>query len=250
MARVMDIDSARAMSLEKLSSWALNDMRDLDALVRRRIDRDKALDLFGDISMLIEVLAQRVGARDHGFGARPIKATDEDDDERQEQRAEAVSAPAMDLDVLDDDASLPPAWVHQLVHDMQPMSPGDASRLLWLEMRGYGLNTLRAIVRCLWGPSVNPWQFMLRGMAMTRRYVRHLLRGVSQDECAKLVGETRQAWSARELRVHDELLIRWGVKAPKAADPALKSATAVERSRVAATGNKNRKGKPGKKKKK
>ena len=146
-----------------------------------------------------------------------------------EMRAEAVVSQAT-RDLVDDLRSLPEEDACERLHDH-----------LVAQERHVRLMTIRAMIRYQWHEARNPWEFMKRGLAITRRYIRHLIVGITETEVSQLLGETRQATSAREIRVHDKLLIGWGVIAPKAADGGLKSAGHCAKAALAAKGNQNRK---------
>lgn len=217
----------------------------LSALARQRVRRDEALTMVSDLYVLLQEVARQMGSKGHGFSERPVRRTD-DDEEDQQTRLERVTAAetgAVSLvDVLaeEEDERPPSQAVRDLVTDLMEHSPGDAARIVQTFVRSAQAATLRSMISYIWHDAGSPWEMMKRCLAITRRYQRNKLRGISMTEVSLLLNETRAAPSARERDVHDELLIRWGVRAPKAADAGLKSVSACQKSRRAAMGNHNR----------
>lgn len=217
----------------------------LSALARQRVRRDEALTMVSDLYVLLQEVARQMGSKGHGFSERPVRRTDDDEEDQQTRldRAAAAETGAVSLvDVLaeEDDDRPPTQAVRDLVTDLIEHSPGDAARIVQTFVRAAQAATLRSMISYIWHDASSPWEMMKRCLAITRRYQRSKLRGISMTEVSLLLNETRAAPSARERDVHDELLIRWGVRAPKAADAGLKSVSACEKSRRAAMGNSNR----------
>lgn len=85
----------------------------------------------------------------------------------------------------------------------------------------------------------NPWAAFKNLLAVVRRVNPSYLDGVSQTELGILLNETRAAPSAREIRVVEGLLKRWGVAGFHLLG-GTKSETARERCAEAQRGNQNR----------
>ena len=216
----------------------------LDALARQRVGREEAMTKVTDLYVLLQEIARRMGDKNHGFSTRPVRRTDDDEEDQQDRidrRAAAEGASLVDVFDEDEDDRRPPSQaVRDLVTDLMEQSAGDAAWIVQRFMRAAQASTLRSMISYIWHSANSPWEMMKRCLAITRRYQRNNLKGISMTEVSLLLNETRAAPSARERDVHDELLIRWGVRAPKAADAGLKSASACQKSRRAAMGNRNR----------
>lgn len=85
----------------------------------------------------------------------------------------------------------------------------------------------------------NPWAAFQNFVACVNRVCPEYLGALSQTQIAALLGQTRAAVSAREIRVVEEQMRRWGVMGYHGTG-GTKSTTAREAYRRAQMGNKNR----------
>jgi hypothetical protein len=228
-------------SLTQLCDDSALSVREMVKLVSRRCNRDAAMDHLADAVGSLTVIATRIGGKHHGFSERAVKRSDEEEEAAQERRAESAGASLMD--VLDADGPVrPSAAEYELVQELADYPKERAAEILHEFVRTQQLRVLRAMISYIWTGALNPWQMMKRALAITRRYQRERIKGISMTEVATLLHEKSRcaAVSARERDAHDELLVRWGVKAPKAADAGLKSPSTCAKNRRAALGNTNR----------
>jgi hypothetical protein len=65
---------------------------------------------------------------------------------------------------------------------------------------------------CAQGSISDPWQMFKNFLALLRRVAPEMLGNLSQTELAAILGETKGAVSAREIRVVEAVQKRWGVK--------------------------------------
>ena len=89
------------------------------------------------------------------------------------------------------------------------------------------------------GGRVNPWQALKNLLAAVRRVRPELLQGISATQLGVILGETKAAVSAREIRQVEDIMKRWGVTGYQGFGGA-KSETARAASAKAAKGNRNR----------
>jgi hypothetical protein len=89
------------------------------------------------------------------------------------------------------------------------------------------------------GGRVNPWQALKNLLAAVRRVRPELLQGISATQLGLILGETKAAVSAREIRQVEDIMKRWGVMGYQGFGGA-KSETARAASAKAAKGNRNR----------
>jgi hypothetical protein len=228
-------------SLNQLCKDAMRSCRDMSDLVSKLSNRDAALDHLTNAVTALTVVATRIGGKDHGFSERVVKRLDDDEEAAMERRAESAGVSL--VDVLDaDGVVMPSAAEYELVREMADYSTEEAAGILHEYVRGQQLRVLRSMIAYIWHGATNPWQMMKRALAITRRYQKERIKGISMTEVAALLNEKSRcaAVSARERDIHDTLLVNWGVKAPKAADAGLRSPSTCIKNRKAALGNKNR----------
>lgn len=103
------------------------------------------------------------------------------------------------------------------------------------------LSGMVAMLRYIWQTTKNPWDAMKRVLAITRKTKAELIRGMSATEVAGMLRETKAATSAREIKVVEGYLKRWGVIGFLGTGGA-KSLEAREKYAKAAEGNTNRSG--------
>jgi hypothetical protein len=224
-------------SLNKLCKDAMKECKELTELVSRLSNRDAALDHLANAVAALTVIATRIGGKDHGFSERAVKRLDEEEEAAQERRAESAGASLMD--VLDADAPVrPTAAERELAFELRSYTVERGAEIIHEFVRGQQLRVLRSMIAYIWHGATNPWQMMKRALAITRRYQKERIKGISMTEVAALLNEKSRC--ARERDIHDEQLVRWGVKAPKAADAGLKSPSTCAKNRKAARGNQNR----------
>jgi hypothetical protein len=239
--------------LEALYADARKAVQSMEPLVEGRVGRDELLTLITDAYAALQVLARRVGAAEHGFSARGIrsKRPDEEDKADRDQRTidqEAAASVSL-LDVLDDSESRPSEWrrkmLEEVLHDLEYGSGGDAVGVLHKFGHAESLKALSAMIAYIWHKAETPWEMMKRALAITRRYQRSTIKGITMTQVAALLDEKSRcaAVSARERDIHNSLLEAWGIRAPNAADGGLKSKATREKNRLRAMGNSNRKGK-------
>jgi hypothetical protein len=147
------------------------------------------------------------------------------------------------LDVLDEEDTVITEHEHAAARLIRTCDEKHAAEHLHEYARAQMLKVLRSMINYIWHKAANPWEMMKRALAITRRYQRAKIKGVTMTEVARLLDEKSRcaAVSARERDTHDALLLRWGVRAPKAADGGLRGAATCEKNRLRAIGNTNRK---------
>ena len=230
--------------------------RAVGALVRRLRERvtreDSTLEMVTDASVLLSLISVRLQQAGASSGKRMLATAAAVEDERGDAQQQALDRAQLDvslMDVLDDEDVSLPEWRRRQLEDLiEQLVHGNHSTevaVLHRFVRDRQVETLRSMIRYIWHGARSPWEMMKRALAITRRYQQEQIRGISMTEVAALLNEGSRcaATSARERNVHDTLLRAWGIRAPKAADGALKGDGACEKSRVAALGNQNRKGK-------
>ena len=255
MSRTVDVNDLRP--LEDLYEEARTAVQSMAPLVDNRVGRDELLNHITDAYAALQVLARRVGAAEHGFSARGIRSKrpeEEDKADRDLRTIDQEAAASVSLmDVLDDSDSRPSAWrrrmLEEVLHDLEFGAGGDAVGVLHKFGHSESLKTLSAMIAYIWHKAETPWEMMKRALAITRRYQRSHIKGITMTQVATLLDEKSRcaAVSARERDIHNSLLEAWGIRAPNAADGGLKSKATREKNRLRAIGNTNRKGK-GKKK--
>lgn len=99
-----------------------------------------------------------------------------------------------------------------------------------------------ALLDYIWFQTRSPWCAMKRLLAITRKISPNKIRGMSATEVGELLNETRAATSAREIRVVEGYLKRWGVLGFQGLG-GNKSMETRRRCAAAQLGNSNRKGK-------
>lgn len=230
-------------SLEQLSQDATKAMQGAVRLITRRVNRDETLAFISDAYAALQMLAARIGGRDHGFAERTVKHVADDEDHDAGQQAMDRSAVEVSLlEVLDDEGVTATRAERDLLDELTSLDQAGALERLHQFNRHEQLKVLRAMINYMWHKAETPWEMMKRALAITRRYQRTKLRGISMTEVARLLDEKSRcaAVSARERDIHDELLIRWGIRAPKAADAGLRGESTCEKNRQRAMGNTNR----------
>lgn len=207
-------------------------------------NKEGALDCIADAVAALAVMSGRVQASDE-FVRRRVRVESEEAREAREAAEEARTAvdaaPMTLIDVYDESIG---EEHYALADEIRAASEDGAARLVHRALSGVQLRVLNAMIRYIWHGARNPWQMMKRALAITRRYQREELRGITMTEVAELLGECRCAGvSARERDVHDKYFQRWMVKAPKAADGGLRGPDTCAKNRLRALGNTNRRGK-------
>lgn len=228
-------------SLKELCMDATRSCEEMTELVSKLRNRDEAMDHLTNAVTALTVLAMRIGGKDHGFSERAVKRPDVDEKAAIDRRAESAGVSLMD--VLDADGPVRPSSAeYELVTELAEYPHEQAAGILHEFVRGQQLRVLRSMIAYIWHGATNPWQMMKRALAITRRYQKERIKGISMTEVAALLNEKSRcaAVSARERDIHDTLLTNWGVKAPKAADAGLKSPSTCLKNRKAAMGNSNR----------
>lgn len=106
----------------------------------------------------------------------------------------------------------------------EPLAPGDPGydedqdRVIHLtvselneQLHKAKLAGMMGFLRFVWFGSGNLWEAMKRLLAITRKCKPDFIRGMSATQVAAMLGETKAATSAREIRVVEGLLRAWGV---------------------------------------
>lgn len=216
----------------------------LARLVSRRVNRDEALTLISDAVVNLTKMAERIGGRNHGFSERVVRheREDEDEGERQQRLMDQQATAVSILDVHDDESVTATDDEVRCYEEIMKLPREEGLKHLheWAQSRR--VVVLRSMINYIWHGADNPWEMMKRALAITRRYYKAKIRGITMTEVARLLNEKSRCagQSARERDIHDKLLIEWGVHAPKAADPGLKSPTTCAKNALAARGNKHR----------
>lgn len=211
-------------------------LRALETAVRCGYGRDAICERLTDCSVALSHLAEETNrlAKQAGQGRKLVTRVEDEresqgSDGREELRSEHEIAMLGHDDSPGENDELSVA-ARELAVLVKGAPMQDGARLLQDRMadqrRHVRLTTIRAVFRAFWHGAGTPWQMMLNGVAISRRYVQSYIPGMTQTEVSRLLGETRAATSARESRLHDAMLLKWGVKNPKAADAGLKSPAA------------------------
>lgn len=209
------------------------------------LDGERALDLIGKIHEVTGLLAVEMTAVRASFVASPMRRRDKDAEEAQQAMMDQAQALTV-IDILDDEDVEPSDQDRDLVQHLRALPDDeDAAVCLRKEFISEGTRVLQAMIAFIWQKAPSERTMIKRMTAITRRYQREKLSGITQTATARIHGEKSRcaAVSARERDIHDEQFIRIGVRAPGAADHGLKTASTKLKSKVAAQGNSNRKGK-------
>ena len=160
-------------------------------LIARRVDRDKTLDLIADAIAELTVLATKISAKGHGFSEKPVKmgAKSRDDIDAEQRALDRSAVEVSLLDVLDEESVEPTDAEQKLFAEMAIMSADDALARLHQAMRQGQVKVLRAMINYMWHRADSPWEMMKRALAITRRYQRSKLRGITMTEVARLLDE-------------------------------------------------------------
>jgi len=221
-------------------------LQELQGLMRQRRWRQKAAEMLSDQFLLWRGIADEIStmtAGDNGGERHGGRAAEETSGP-----AEAVdhSTPLSELlaseGAAGGDEATEEMW--ELATRLRECEDPEAAALLLQDklqaaVRTARLLTVRAMIRHIWQGAVTPWQMMKHALAITRAYALPQLKGINQTELAVLLNETRQATSARERKLHDELLERWGVRGYKP-DGGLKSEAARAKYAAVQRGNTSR----------
>lgn len=233
-----------AQTLDELVSAAVQATQELVKPVKGRHSRDAVLTSISDAHAALAILARRIGGAGHGFSERAVRgaAEDRDDDDAEQRALDRAQVDVSLDDVLVVERTRVSAVEVEVTRRIQAKDEGDGAEVLHEFVRAKQLTVLRSMINYIWHTATNPWQMMKRALAVTRRYQRTKIKGISMTEVARLLGEKSRcaAVSARERDVHDVLLRRWDIRAPKAADGGLRSESTCEKNRRAALGNTNR----------
>lgn len=220
-------------------------LTDLKGLLRQRRWRQKVVENLSDQFLLWRAIADEISATMGDFaneGRQPARAAEE---VKTLELAVDHTTPLSELLAAEGDSgeSATEEMWELAVRLRESDDPEEAALLLQDKMqaavRTARLLTVRAMIRHIWQGAVTPWEMMKHALAITRAYALPQLRGINQTELALLLNETRQATSARERRLHDELLERWGVRGYKP-DGGLKSEAARAKYAAVQRGNTSR----------
>lgn len=228
--------SVLANEFRRRSDAVESALRALEASVYGRYSRDAICERLTDCSVALAHLAEETNrlAKQAGQGRGPVTRVEEEREEQGSDGREELSSEDEIATLGHDDSPGENDELSLAARELAVLVKGapmqDGARLLQDRMadqrRHVRLTTIRAVFRAFWHGAGTPWQMMLNGVAISRRYVQSYIPGMTQTEVARLLGETRAATSAREARLHDAMLLKWGVKNPKAADAGLKSPAA------------------------
>lgn len=221
------------------------------AMIERRwrkgagLDGERGLDLIGQIHEITGLLAVEMSQLRATFSAMPVRRRDEDEEQAREAMMDQRQVMTL-IDVLDDEDLEPSKQDRELVNHLREIADAeDAAVCLRREFIAEGTRVLRAMIAFIWHGSPTEAAMIKRVTAITRRYQRERLSGITQTEVARLHGEVSRCAgvSARERNVHDEQFERVGVRGAGAADRGLKTESTKQKNRAAAMNNSNRKGK-------
>lgn len=132
------------------------------------------------------------------------------------------------------------------VMQLDPPEPGDEDEEIVLtraelqeRLRKAKVSGLLAFLRYVWFGAPNLWEALKRLLAITRKTRADMIKGMTATQVAWMLGETRAATSAREIRVVEQYLRDWGVLGFQGTGGA-KSMEARAKYAEAQKGNKNR----------
>lgn len=234
-------------TLDELAAAARREVMGVARDVEGRRNKSGVLDRIADLYVTLTLMHGRVSAQGEEFAARPVRRGEEDERSAGDLALDRQAVTMSLSEVYADDGEVRPvASDVTLAREVMGALDEDAGAILIHEaLRAAHRRVLMAMITYIWHGARSPWEMMKRALAITRRYYSARLKGISMTEVAALLGDDSRCagQSAREKLIHDELLRRWGIKAPKAADGALRGETTCEKNRVRAMGNSNRKGK-------
>lgn len=209
------------------------------------LDGERGLELIGQIIEMTGLMAEEMTRVRATFTATPVKRRDEEEERAQQALMDQTQMLTL-IDVIDDEDLVPSKADRDLARHLRDIvDDEDAAVCLRKEFVAEGTRVIRAMIAFIWQRAPNEKAMVKRMTAITRRYQREVLAGITQTSVARLHNEKSRcaAASARERDVHDEQFERVGVRAPGAADRGLKTESTKKKSKKAALGNSNRKGK-------